>query len=211
MRRVSDISHEYYDVIDSVMNLIRSFCEGGNSEILDQISEVIQAEKIYDRMQHLIRLLYHTTKPNFAKNKLIKEQNLKLMGLSELNTVLKGKELKEVVTDQVCNQMMGDESSSVSDFKYLLNTYISNTAFSGHFCLQIATKIFFLMQDISERSEIYKKLLLERKAAIKIKNRQRRAVYASKAIQEVDAIHEFIWNVTASVEIQNQENKLIVS
>jgi len=50
LRNVSDINHSYYDLIDSIMDLMMSFCEGARGEILDAISEVIPAERIYERM-----------------------------------------------------------------------------------------------------------------------------------------------------------------
>ena len=54
LRNVSDINHHYYDLIDSIMTLMMSFCEGGRGNILDSISEVIPVERIYERMQLLI-------------------------------------------------------------------------------------------------------------------------------------------------------------
>lgn len=207
LRNVSDINHDYYDLIDSVMNVMMSFCEGGKGNILDAISEVIPAERIYDRMQVLIKLLYHRTRPYFEEERTKLTQQIKEMPFTDVQDLLKGREQEAVLIDEVNKKLI--DTVKIKGFLKLKSIYIKDKNFSQHFCLKIASKIFFLMQNISQTSELYKKLLQEMKDSIKLK--QRSAFRSEIELDQDQIVHKFISTVTSSVEIVNRENQLVIS
>lgn len=167
LRNVSDINHDYYDLIDSIMNVMMSFCEGGRSDILDAISEVIPAERIYERMQLLIKLLFHRTRPYFEEERQKLTQQIKEMPFTDVQDLLKGRELEAVLIDEVNKKLI--DTVKIKSFLKIKSTYIRDKNFSQHFCLKIASKIYFLMHNISHTSELYKKLLEEMTETIELK------------------------------------------
>lgn len=208
MRNVSDIDHDYYNLIDSVMTFLLSFCEGGKAEILENISEIILASQIYERMQTLVRLLFQRTRKMFQveKEKLIQE--LRALPFSDMIAYLEQREVEAMAIEEV-NKRMADVVK-IKSVKQLKDIYIRNANFSGHHCLKIAAKIYFLMQNISASSELYKKFLDETKASIKKKKK----IFLFKKeieLRQDQMIHLFICKVTSAVEIVNKDNKLIIS
>lgn len=91
------------------------------------------------------------------------------MPFTQLQDLLKGREQEAVLIDEVNKKLI--DTVKIKGFLKIRSTYINDKNFSQHFCLKIASKIYFLMQNIAQTSEIYKKLLQETKAAIKMKQR----------------------------------------
>ena len=109
--------------------------------------------------------------------------------------------------DEVNKRLM--DSGQIQSLDSLTMFYIKNKGFSEHHCLKIASKIFFLMQNISQTSELYKKFLQEIKASIKLK---KYSAYKNElSLDQEQIVHKFICTVTTSVEIVNRENQLIIS
>lgn len=155
----------------------------------------------------LIKLLFHRTRPQFSKEVELLTQQMKDMSFADLMDLLKGREYEAVLIDEVNKQLIS--TVKIKGFEQLKNTYIRDKNFSQHFCLKIASKIYFLMQNISQTSEIYKKILEEMKAVIKLKKRS--SFSKELDLDQDQIVHNFISSVTSSVEIVNRENQLVVS
>lgn len=97
MRRVADIDHEHYHLINQIVNHFLYFTEGLRSEIILPLASAIPPNKLYERMIDLVRSLYHKTNRNF--NLMLQDllQDYEKLNFSEQKRELAGSALEAMM------------------------------------------------------------------------------------------------------------------
>ena len=130
-----------------------------------KLATAITPERLYNRMNQIVKSIYHTTDKRFEETRLQVIEAFKKMTYSERVNELEGCKMEDVATYRVNKKF--SESERVPSVNKLLGIYLKEKDFYTHEALGIAAKLYFLMKNISTKSESYKQFLQEKEVDVK--------------------------------------------
>lgn len=107
-------------------------------------------------MNQIVKAIYHKADSRFEETKLKCIEEFKKMDYSKRVKELEGSSMEDVATFRVNKTFSELPEFRVPSVNKLLGIYLKDKDFSAHEALGIAAKLYFLMKNISMRSESYK-------------------------------------------------------